>query len=141
MEDPGHCLGAGAQGVLAFIELREGGLGLNITADLCMTGVATGEQHAARRGADRGAAVVTGEAHALRSQSVEMGRRDLLLTVAAQLGPTEVVGEHEHHIEGLSLGGGFCGGGVRQQEDRQDCEGLQPFEPEGRGGAEVSPHR
>ena len=56
-------------------------------------------QHAARRRADRRAAVVLREPHPLRREPIDIRRGDLLLPIAAQLAPAKIVGQDEDDVE------------------------------------------
>jgi len=84
---------------------------------------------------------MTREPHALGSQSVKVGSGNLLLSVAAQLAPAEVIREDEHHVEGRRPGGRCGGGTLRQPWERQNREQSQSPEPERCGNVEISPHR
>ena len=129
-EDLGDCQCPSTERILPLCELGKGLLGLDVAADLGMAHVAAGQQHATRWRTDGSSTVVAGEAHALRGQPVEVGCWDLLLAIATQLPPTEVVGKDEDHVEGPLVRadpGRLCprGSGFQQPEDRQGCEKPQ----------------
>ena len=71
---------------------------LPVVADEGVAGVLAGHQHAAGRCADRIAAVVLGELHALGCQSVHVRRLDDLLAVAAEIPGTQVIGQDEDDV-------------------------------------------
>lgn len=56
---------------------------------------------AAGGGADGGSGVVAGEAHAIASELVEMGRFDLFLPVAADFAVAEIISEDEDDVRPL----------------------------------------
>ena len=97
------------------------GLELAVVSDRRVPGVLAGQEHAARGRADGVPRVVLREAHSLGGEPVDRGRADLLLAVAAELGPAEVVGEDEDDV-----GPGGCRGA------RRPCRGEEEENSEGR---------
>ena len=73
-------------------------LKLAVVADRGVSGMPSRQQHPARGRADGVARVVLREAHAARGERVERRRLDLLLPVAAELAPAEVVGQDEDDV-------------------------------------------
>src|SRR5207302_331400 len=113
-EEPGDGDGVGGDRLLAFR------LGLDVVADLRVAGVLAGHEDAARWGADGIAGVVLGEAQALGGELVEVGRPDLLLPVAAELGVTEIVGEDVDDVGLLRVAGP-----ARSERDKDDADGKE----------------
>ena len=94
------------------------GLQLAVVPDGRVPRVLPGQEDAARGRADGVPRVVLREAHALGGEAVERGRADLLLSVAAELGVAEVVGEDEDDVGPRGCGGGRLGPPQRgAQED------------------------
>ena len=69
-----------------------------IVTDEGMARMLPRHQHATRRGAHGVARIVAGEAHPGGGQLVKSRRLDFLLSITAQLGVTEVVGQNENHV-------------------------------------------
>ena len=93
------------QRILAFGEFRKSGLNAEVAAHFRMSQMLARHQRAAGRGTNRRPGVVAGETHPLRRQPVDVRRRDLLLTVAAQFAPAEIVSQNEHDIQPRRVSG------------------------------------
>ena len=84
--------------MLALFELGEFHTGLLIAADLRVAEMPARHEHTARRRTDGCAAVVLSEARALRGQPVYVWGGDILLPVAAEFAPAEVIRDDEDAI-------------------------------------------
>ena len=84
--------------VLAFIELRKCFLRLLIAPDFRVTKMFARHQHTPRRRTDRCTAVMLGEPHPLCGEPVDVRRRDLLLAIAAEFTPAEIIRKYEYDI-------------------------------------------
>jgi len=76
-----------------------------------------GQQVAARRPIHGGTRVVLREAHPFTGELINVRRLDLLLTVAAQLLPAQVIGHDKHDVGGLFRRAGGTG---RRHGDSQE---------------------
>ena len=116
---------------------RQGGLAfrldLGVVPDVGVPGVEAGQQDASRRRADRAARIRLGEARPFGGQPVDVGRPDPRLSVAAELGPAQVVREDEDDV-------GFrAGGPAGRSAGRRERRGPRPG-ADG-GSQEIAPAR
>ena len=101
LERRGQSLDAGRQRELLAVA------DVAVVAGRGVAGVATGHEYRARGGADRVAAVVSGEDHPFTRQAIHVGRTDDLLAVVADFAVAEVVGQDEDDVRaGLRAEGG-----------------------------------
>lgn len=97
-----------------------------------MSRVIPGHEDAARRGAQRAAGVSVGEAHAFPSQLVDIRSTDLVLSVAANVPVSQVVGQDEDNTGTRSCGGSRPG---RKEQTRCGNRSQSP----GGGPQELTP--
>ena len=109
-----YIIGVARDGILAL------GRKLLVAADGGVAGVQAGDEGRAGRGADRCAGVVAGENHSVCGESVDVGRPELLLAVAAQVSVAEVVGDDEDYVRLLRLLWGVRAGGQGQHSGAKD---------------------
>ncbi len=81
----------GRQGYLAFAMRVVLAMRAAVVPHVGVTGVQARQQDAARWGTDRVPSIVAGEAHALVSQAIQVGRPDGLRTEAAEFGIAQVI--------------------------------------------------
>ena len=85
--------------MLPFGELWEADRRLAVATDLGMAKMTSGHENAAGRRADRGPRVELRQPDGVGGQPVDVGSGNLLLAVAADLSPAQIVGHDQHDIE------------------------------------------
>jgi hypothetical protein len=85
--------------MLTFRKLRIQPFNGLVSANFRVASMLAGEEHAARRRTHGRSAVMLRESHPLRSEPIDIRRRDFLLPVTAKLAPTQVVGQDEYDVK------------------------------------------